>query len=90
MSLTLFKVPKKSSIENANELQCGTWFLDKYGQVFVIVLDDRTSENRVICLGDYCKPFIPNISADNIEVKKLLRVGTLLKISQINSDQEGR
>jgi len=83
--------PKLQKAQKANELELGTWFTDQYGQVFAIALDDRTNERRVFCAGDFCNPFIPNVSSQHINVGRILMPGTTLQITSVKTDnKEGR
>ena len=81
MSLILISEPQSLLPTEASQLSQGTWFIDKYGQIHVLVLDDRTTEKRVVCVGDYCPPFIPNIPPSFIEVDHILPLGTMLEIT---------
>lgn len=87
MSLTLVREPKISGLKKVQELGIGTWFLDKDGQIYVVVLDDRTNEKRVLSVGNFYRPFIVNVSLKTFEVQKILQSGTLLQITQ--AVQEG-
>lgn len=87
MSLCVFSEPKNKPVNLAVDLQLGTWFLDHDNQVFVVVLDDRTNEKRILCSGNLYQPFIANISANEFSVKRVLPIGTLLQIS--NFEREG-
>ena len=71
MSLTVVMEPSVIEVKNANELSIGTWFLDAQGQVYVIALDDRTNEKRVLCAGNFYRPFIVNVPLRDFEVKTL-------------------
>ena len=90
MSLILIREPEQTSPQNAKQLSQGTWFIDHYGQIYVIVHDDQSGQKRIVCLGDYCHPFIPNISSQHIEVDHILPKGTLLQITSIVPLLEGR
>jgi hypothetical protein len=81
MSLILFQEVEHKRASCANELSLGTWFADEDNQVFVIVLDDRTHEKRILCIGHFYKPFIANVPPKSFSVKKILNPGTLLQIS---------
>jgi hypothetical protein len=81
MCLTVVMEPTLIEASSASELSIGTWFLDAQGQVYVIALDDQTNEKRVLCVGNFNKPFMVNVSLKDIEVNKLLQIGTLLQIS---------
>ncbi len=81
MSLIIFKKPKIQTQNLANELTPGTWFTDKEDQIYLVVLDDRTNEKRVLCTGHFYSPFITNISPKDFEIHKILPTGTLLQIS---------
>jgi hypothetical protein len=81
MSLTIAREPDEIQHRKATSLHPGTWFLENDGQVYVIVLDDRTHENRVLCLGNFYQPFITNLPLHTFQVSKILQVGTLLQIS---------
>jgi|GEM_PF-5799957 len=86
MSVEVFKESKPSICSKAHELDMGTWFVDRHEQVFVVVLDDRTNEKRVLCTGNQYKPFIANLSSNNFEVERVLKTGTLLQISNTISE----
>ena len=87
MSLILVKEPKITEVRKAQELEPGTWFIDRDGQIYVIVLDDRTHEKRVLCAGNFYKPFIVNVPLSTFDVRKVLQSGTLLQIT--TTVQEG-
>lgn len=89
MSLILMSEPDSDKGSKANELELGTWFADQYGQVFTIALDDRTSERRVFCAGNFANPFIPNVAAHYISVGKILMPGTILQITSIDKNRQG-
>lgn len=80
MSLTVVMEPSVVTAKNANELSPGTWFMDVEGQVYIIAIDDRTNEKRVLCAGNFYRPFIVNVPLKEFEVKKVLQIGTLLQI----------
>ena len=91
MSLILVKEPKIAKVQKAQELEPGTWFINQDGQIYVIVLDDRTHEKRVLCAGNFYKPFIVNVPLNTFVVKKILQSGTLLQITatvQTGGDHE--
>lgn len=81
MSLIVVNEPREQQFEHASDLGIGTWFVDKYGQIYLLALDDRTNERRVVCVGDFCKPFIPNITLAHIQVGHVLAAGTILQIT---------
>lgn len=83
MSLTVVKEPKNTDVKKVSELEVGTWFLDKDGQIYVLVLDDRTHEKRILCAGNFYRPFIVNVPLNTFEVQKTLQSGTLLQITQV-------
>ena len=80
MSLILVKQPIYTKGERADSLKTGTWFMDRYDQIFLTALDDRNNEKRAICVGDFCEPFIPNIPLCHIDVDRVLVAGTILQI----------
>lgn len=86
MSLTLIKEPKLSDVKNVNELDIGTWFIDRDGQIYAVVLDDRTNEKRVLCAGNFYNPFIVNVPLKTFTVQKILQSGTLLQITSALQD----
>ena len=90
MSLVLVSEPEKDLPREASELSHGTWFIDNYDQVYVVAHDDRSCEKRIVCTGDFCDPFIPNIAAKHIEVKQVLRPGSVLEITSAVPLLEGR
>lgn len=61
------------------------WFVDTLGQVYVRAMDDRNGEMRIVCVGDYCSPFIADIETERVLDKKPLAPGTMLEIVQISS-----
>ena len=74
MSLMVVKEPKVSKLKKVPELEVGTWFLDRDGQIYVLVLDDRTHEKRVLCVGNFYHPFIVNVPLNTFEVQKILQI----------------
>ena len=89
MSLIVIKEPHTPP-KDASCLNSGAWFIDHYGQIFITALDDRLNEYRVICVGDFCKPFIPNIELSHIEVSRILLPGTTLQITSSVQSKGGR
>jgi len=85
MSLTLVKEPSGKEHKTVDELSLGTWFIDTAGQIYVIALDDRTDEKRVLCAGNFYKPFIVNVPLAEFEILKILEVGTVLEISETSN-----
>ena len=68
--------------QSVNQLQKGTWFKESEGQIYVIVHDDRCGENRIVCAGGYYDPFIIDVPMETIKVEKVLKRGTVLKITR--------
>lgn len=81
MSLIVFQETKKMHKPKVNDLQVGTWFVNEKNQTFVIVLDDRTHEKRIVCMSHFYKPFIANVPLHRYSLQRVLDVGTLLQIS---------
>ena len=90
MSVALIDEPRFGSNLKVHSLNSGSWFIDHFGQIFLVALGDRSNEKRVICVGDYCKPFIANVSLSHLEIDRVLMPGTTLKIVQTNNLNGGR
>lgn len=86
MSLTVFQESKNLRKPKAGDLPIGTWFANEKDQIFVIVLDDRTHEKRIVCLSQFFKPFIANVPPRKYSVNRVLDVGTLLQVSTCLKD----
>ena len=80
MCLEILEEPQDH--QTVEHLQKGTWFTDSGGQIHVIVHDDRCGENRIVCVGGSYDPFIADIPLDTIKVEKVLKRGTVLKITR--------
>lgn len=90
MSLVLVSEPQENLPIEAGELSQGTWFIDQYDQIYVIASDDESGEKRIICVGDFCEPFIPNVTAQHLNVKRILPTGSMLEIAPSVPLLEGR
>ena len=90
MSLILVNEPTIQEVQTAAELELGTWFLDAEGDIFGMMLDDRTNERRLVCVGGFCRPFITANSVRNFKVKKILSIGTILQITSSAPLQGGQ
>ena len=84
MSLIIIKEPPAVETANLEELSVGTWFIDFEQQVYLIAVDDRSQEKRVICLGSFYHPFIPNVPNSYIDIDRVLPIGTIMQISHFN------
>lgn len=81
MSLIVFQETKKLLKPKVNDLPIGTWFVNGKDQIFVVVLDDRTHEKRIVCMSHLYTPFIANVPLHRYSLQRVLDVGTLLQIS---------
>ncbi len=81
MSLIVFQETKKLRKPKVNDLPVGTWFVNEKNQTFVIVLDDRNHEKRIVCMSHLYQPFIANVPPHRYSLNRVLDVGTLLQIS---------
>ncbi len=83
MSLMLMKEPETMQARSVAELRIGTWFIDSDQQIYLVALDDRTNERRIICIGSYYHPFIVNIPTEVIDIERVLPTGTTFHITEI-------
>ena len=90
MSLILTREPYFAKGKKASDLDSGTWFTDQFGQIFLIALDDRFNERRLVSVGDFCQPFIPNIGLSNVDVDRILLPGSMMQITASILNEEGR
>lgn len=81
MSVIILNEPKEIEVTRATNLLLGTWFLDSDDQIFVLALDDRTNEKRIVSLGHGCRPYITDSPIYSIKVKRTLLPGAVLQIA---------
>ena len=81
MSLSIKKEPEFVSAITATDLETGVWYADEDGQVYVLAMDDKNGERRVVCLGNYNQPFIMEGEMQDFEVNRILVKGTVFELT---------
>jgi hypothetical protein len=90
MSVIVRHEPQIITTKRLDHYRPGTWFIDHYGQIFLLALDDRSDEVRLICAGDFCTPFIANVGVHEVDINRILLPGTTLQITTSENSKGGR
>ena len=64
-----------------NELNPQTWFTDLERAIYCVVRDDRTGENRIVCLERLYDPYLVDLPMDTISAPRILPKGTTFVIA---------